>query len=1139
MEADVSGRDHHPPDIRSSEEEEEEDEESPDENQNLLRRSVTDDGDSKNTLQVPDGRGRSLSSPSISPDILLTFSAVSETARRLSGSSRISYKTFDWDSSKMNKEEGAEARIESFIKASKSMLGLQCEDAEISAAEREVVVAELQQEISAVPGVFANNNSAQTTVDRRKAFLRMTSLNSDLSIEHEVACRQRTWTDEVDSPVRSGKGVPYMTLHAKPVPYQGKGRRIFIEKTPIHIKIVDCGRVHSTLHLNPNLYYIEIEHGPCTWAVRRRYNHFLRLHEELILYKARLHIPVGRESHRERHRTFRELPDDVNDLPHFPRTLDALVRAHQLSKRMLQLEKYLQGVANNPLYINHPKMLEFLEVSHISFVDELGEKGKEGWVMKRSGGRRVQLGCFSSLSCSANSHYSKRWLIVKDSFVAYVRPKDGLLRAVLLMDQDLKVAVGRENTGLYHGLKITNTFRNLLLRCNHKSVALDWKADIARTAESCEYTFDNPHGSFAPPRDDTLVQGFADGSDYFESIADALETAKQQIFILDWCLNLQIFLKRPPQQDNRWRLDCILKRKADEGVKVFVLLYKEVEIALNLGSLHTKQTLLALHPNIKVMRHPDHLPGGAGVMLWAHHEKGVIIDQRIAFIGGIDICYGRWDDFRHRLVDTGDACYQQEEPAGEDVPDGRAKQARNQNGGLGHNGYLTGVEKRMHSLGIVEGAKQLWLGKDYYNPIFKDVVQPELPFEETMDRSSVPRLPWHDIAAVVHGKAALDVARHFIQRWNFTKEQKKKEMSDVPLLIPKSSATVSDVGLPCTPGASRCRCQILRSSCQWSAGMQHVEDSIHQAYIHAINNSKHYIYIENQFFVSIADDPDVSNGIADAIFERIVRAHRAGETFRVYILMPLLPAFEGDVGGDSGAAIRVILHWEYRSIIKGDNAILQRLYQEDITSPEEYINFYGLRTHDALGGKLVTELIYIHCKLMIVDDTKVILGSANINDRSMLGSRDSELAVLIEDTEMVGSVMDGERYMAGKFALQFRQQLFREHLGILKGCDGIDVSDPVSDAFYNDTWIRIAVTNTNIYDEVFKCIPTDRATTYLELQQFKREPSLAHSDHDAAEERLAEVTGHLVSTPLYFLCDENLQPSMGETEGLAPTRLWV
>lgn len=31
---------------------------------------------------------------------------------------------------------------------------------------------------------------------------------------------------------------------------------------------------------------------------------------------------------------------------------------------------------------------------------------------------------------------------------------------------------------------------------------------------------------------------------------------------------------------------------------------------------------------------------------------------------------------------------------------------------------------------------------------------------------------------------------------------------------------------------------------------------------------------------------------------------------------------------------------------------------------------------------------------MIVDDNYVIMGSANINDRSMLGSRDSEIAVI-------------------------------------------------------------------------------------------------------------------------------------------------
>jgi len=46
-----------------------------------------------------------------------------------------------------------------------------------------------------------------------------------------------------------------------------------------------------------------------------------------------------------------------------------------------------------------------------------------------------------------------------------------------------------------------------------------------------------------------------------------------------------------------------------------------------------------------------------------------------------------------------------------------------------------------------------------------------------------------------------------------------------------------------------------------------------------------------------------------------------------------------------------------------------------------------------------TEIIYVHSKLMIVDDRFLICGSANINDRSLLGTRDSELAMVIEDPE--------------------------------------------------------------------------------------------------------------------------------------------
>lgn len=52
-------------------------------------------------------------------------------------------------------------------------------------------------------------------------------------------------------------------------------------------------------------------------------------------------------------------------------------------------------------------------------------------------------------------------------------------------------------------------------------------------------------------------------------------------------------------------------------------------------------------------------------------------------------------------------------------------------------------------------------------------------------------------------------------------------------------------------------------------------------------------------------------------------------------------------------------------------------------------------------------------------------GSANINDRSLLGKRDSEVAVLVEDTEFEVSVMDGQEYRAGKFALSLRLDCFR------------------------------------------------------------------------------------------------------------------
>lgn len=42
----------------------------------------------------------------------------------------------------------------------------------------------------------------------------------------------------------------------------------------------------------------------------------------------------------------------------------------------------------------------------------------------------------------------------------------------------------------------------------------------------------------------------------------------------------------------------------EQGVKVCVLLYKEVELALGINSEHSKRTLMNMHPNIKVCHTP-------------------------------------------------------------------------------------------------------------------------------------------------------------------------------------------------------------------------------------------------------------------------------------------------------------------------------------------------------------------------------------------------------------------------------------------------------------------------------------------------------------------------------------------------------
>lgn len=82
--------------------------------------------------------------------------------------------------------------------------------------------------------------------------------------------------------------------------------------------------------------------------------------------------------------------------------------------------------------------------------------------------------------------------------------------------------------------------------------------------------------SFAPIHDGNRVKWYVDAKDYMWAVSEALEKATETIYIADWWLSPELFLRRPPVQHQEWRLDHVLKRRAEAGVKIYVIVYKEV-----------------------------------------------------------------------------------------------------------------------------------------------------------------------------------------------------------------------------------------------------------------------------------------------------------------------------------------------------------------------------------------------------------------------------------------------------------------------------------------------------------------------------------------------------------------------------------
>ncbi|KAG8970123.1 Phospholipase D1 [Tulasnella sp. 419] len=535
-----------------------------------------------------------------------------------------------------------------------------------------------------------------------------------------------------------------------------------------------------------------------------------------------------------------------------------------------------------------------------------------------------------------------------------------------------------------HTFYIKNSQRRMKLVAKNERQMLQFIASMERMANQSHWNGHNRFDSYAPIRLNVAAQWLVDGRDYFWNMSRAIMLAKERIYIHDWWLSPELYLRRPGKE--AYRLDRLLKRKAEEGVKIFVILYKEVSNRTTpTDSNYAKQQLMGLHSNILVQRSPSHF--STGTFYWAHHEKLCVVDETIAFMGGLDACFGRWDTPQHVLIDDGD-------PIGE------------------------------------EGSEQIWRGKDYSNARVMDFHTLSKPDQDMYDRAKVARMPWHDVAMQIVGQPARDLCRHFVQRWNYLLRVKSHSRL-MPFLLPPpdfKASELHDQGLTGT-----CEIQICRSAGPWSLGTQNrIEHSIQNAYLKAIQMSEHFIYIENQFFITstVVNEVVVENNIGDALVHRIIRAHKEGTPWRACIVIPLLPGFTFPIDHNDASAIRLIMECQNRSICRGPHSIFARLRKEGI-DPDDYITFFSLRGWGKLQNEvLTTEQVYIHAKIMIVDDRVAIIGSANINERSQRGDRDSELAAVVRDTDMIESRMAGKPYKVGRFAHTLRLRLMREHVGI-------------------------------------------------------------------------------------------------------------
>lgn len=657
---------------------------------------------------------------------------------------------------------------------------------------------------------------------------------------------------------------------------------------------------------------------------------------------------------------------------------------------------------------------------------------------------------------------------------------------------------------------------------------------------------------FSMPTSGNKIESFVCGKSYFEDLVEVCDNASSEIYIAGWQVNWDAQLAKG------LRLYDLLLRCAKRGVKIYVMPWNDTE-PIQTYDDQTKIVLESINDTIG-----GHSKGRVYVSLsssfanvndvyFSHHQKQVIVDRKIAYVGGMDICYGRYDDDKFDLDPAADGRqvlnrYNPGIPALKSKLDAVLVDPDLMSGAQDSFGIKFRGKQYLKSTAsgeldkIAKGGWQVPYNKAGTAGVIADIhsVSSNDPDAVELDELRQPRMPWQDIHARLEGPAVSALLKNFILRWNVSMDDSSSRLKAEPAPTAYPSKGKAHIQVLRSAPANHCQKEFKANA---GRKLQRGQKDIYIAMKNLIAKSTRFIYIENQFFVSdfgkiggpeaalspaaafikggkggIGDktlglvrwkaDGDVDalpkNTILKCLLGRlrkVILDDQAKPKFHVYITLPVHP--EGPL---TDGSIAVQVYYTMQTLVHGSHSLINgirrlikarelkdqkdkdfaRVLQPNNSEYEsvsadaclEYVTLMNLRNWKQIGKGYVTEQIYVHSKLMIVDDRFALLGSANVNDRSLLGERDSEIAILVMDDNTRRADINGKgsNQPVRVFAHELRCKIWAKLFGISAGKphDATELIKCVGEPGSPATWKAIqkrAKENTTLYENAFPFIP--------------------------------------------------------------------